>query len=446
MEDDPKDILSPLLTKPQIQKQIERLEKIVKEAEKRVDYTVANDEHIVRAIQCVERFLRRKRLVCYGGQAINALLPKARKFYDEKFSIPDYDFFSPDMKGDVDELIEEFKKDGFEDISKKLSVHDGTIKIYVNYIPVADCSEMSKEMFKTIQKRAHVVNGILYCDPDVLRMMMYLELSRPRGEVKRWKKVFERLTLLNNTYPLTACNDDIQLGPVSEEIRRLLLDYCLKRSLVMAGPEFIELMYYNKGTTLLQTLAKRGGPIIFFSDKPKIDAEDIRDILQNFQKTGGSKKKVVIEENTYPSDHLFNYVAVRRGNERIALIFQEDSCHSYTLLTIDGGTKLRVGTPDLLLHLYYTLMIFGKKEKWYFQNSLECLVKKLYKISEKARSYPTSFVPAFGLRCSGHQRGIATLLKLKAKRTEKIKMKGSNPKTNRNANAKTKTKNKTRRL
>ena len=119
-------------------------------------------------------------------------------------------------------------------------------------------------MFKIIQKRAHVVNGILYCDPDVLRMMMYLELSRPRGEVKRWKKVFERLTLLNNTYPLTACNDDIQLGPVSEEIRRLLLDYCLKRSLVMAGPEFIELMYYNKGTTLLQTLAKRGGPIIFF--------------------------------------------------------------------------------------------------------------------------------------------------------------------------------------
>ena len=87
-------------------------------------------------------------------------------------------------------------------------------------------------------------------------------------------------------------------------------------------------------------------------------------------------------------------------------------------------------------------MIFGKKEKWYFQNSLECLVKKLYKISEKARSYPTSFVPAFGLRCSGHQRGIATLLKLKAKRTEKIKMKGSNS----NTNTKTNTKNKTRRL
>jgi hypothetical protein len=78
---------------------------------------------------------------------------------------------------------------------------------------------------------------------------------------------------------------------------------------------------------------------------------------------------------------------------------------------------LRVGTPDLLLHLYYTLMIFGKKEKAYFQTSLECLIKKLYGISENARKHPTRFVPAFGLMCSGHQRGIATLLKLKAERT-----------------------------
>jgi hypothetical protein len=126
---------------------------------------------------------------------------------------------------------------------------------------------------------------------------------------------------------------------------------------------------------------------------------------------------------------------VRRGKERIALIFQEDSCHAYTILKVDGGTEMRVGTPDLLLHLYYTLMIFGKKEKGYFQNSLDCLVKKLYQISQNSRSHPTTFVPAFGLRCSGHQRGIATLLKLKAERTEKAKGKRN-----------TKSKRKTRRL
>ena len=202
--DDP-EILSPLLSKPQIQKQLDQLERVVKEAERRIDITVASDPSVAKAIQCVERFLRKKRRVCYGGQAINALLPEKRRFYDPQTTVPDYDFFSPSMEEDVAELIVDLEKDGFDDISKKLSMHEGTIKVYVNFIPVADCSEMNKEMFSILQKRAKSVDGILYCDPDFLRMMMYLELSRPRGEVSRWKKVFERLTLLNHEYPLDEC-------------------------------------------------------------------------------------------------------------------------------------------------------------------------------------------------------------------------------------------------
>jgi hypothetical protein len=194
----------------------------------------------------------------------------------------------------------------------------------------------------------------------------------------------------------------------------------------MAGPEFIELLESDKGVSSIDSLVKRGGPLIFLSDRPKLDGEDIRDILHNLH---GSRKRIEVEEVVSPSDHIFNYVSVRRGKERIALIFQEDSCHSYTILKLDGGAEMRVGTPDLLLHLYYTLSIFGKKEKGYFQNSLDCLVKKLYQISQNSRSHPTRFVPAFGLRCSGHQRGIATLLKLKAERTEKAK--GKHVKTKR---------------
>jgi hypothetical protein len=49
------------------------------------------------------------------------------------------------------------------------------------------------------------------------------------------------------------------------------------------------------------------------------------------------------------------------------------------------------------------------------------LVKKLYRISEEHRINPTAFVPAFGLRCSGHQKGIATLMKARAQRTNKVK-------------------------
>ena len=33
--------------------------------------------------------------MCYGGTAINNILPNYDKFYDTNFEIPDYDFFSP---------------------------------------------------------------------------------------------------------------------------------------------------------------------------------------------------------------------------------------------------------------------------------------------------------------------------------------------------------------
>ena len=76
--DDP-EIKSPLLSKPLVQKQIEQLEKVVMEAERRIDITVASDPNVTKAIDCVERFLRKKRRVCYGGAAINALLPEKRR-------------------------------------------------------------------------------------------------------------------------------------------------------------------------------------------------------------------------------------------------------------------------------------------------------------------------------------------------------------------------------
>jgi hypothetical protein len=41
------------------------------------------------------------------------------------------------------------------------------------------------------------IAGIHYASPDFLRMGMFLELSRPMGDVSRWEKVMKRLNLLN---------------------------------------------------------------------------------------------------------------------------------------------------------------------------------------------------------------------------------------------------------
>ena len=44
-------------------------------------------------IDIVESFLKTKKNICYGGTAINNILPKQDQFYDRNIEIPDYDFF-----------------------------------------------------------------------------------------------------------------------------------------------------------------------------------------------------------------------------------------------------------------------------------------------------------------------------------------------------------------
>jgi hypothetical protein len=429
MEEDAKNILTPLLSRPQIQKQFELLDAAVNAAQKRIDTTAASDPETIRAIRVVERFLRRKRRVCYGGQAINSLLPPKRRFYDEKTDLPDYDFFTPDSREDSNELVEDLQKEGFTDVSKKVGTHEGTMKVLVNFVPVADCSEIHPQIFSVIQKRARSVNGILYTDPDFLRMMMYLELSRPRGQVERWKKVYERLMLLNHEYPVSECDEPIRTsGVTSPAERKIALEFCQLHKRVLVGPEIIGFLEKGQMHTTMEALVNKGGPVLFMSDKPKVDAEDIRDIIQNSLRYSGKLKIIEIFAKT---DQLFNAVAVYQKREPLFLIFEESECHSYTTLRLEKGNEVRVGMPDLLLHLYYTLWLFGKKERAYFATGLDCLVKKLYHIAERSRNHPTSFLPAFGIRCSGRQRGIATLLKERAKRTEREKEQGKKSKTRR---------------
>ena len=108
-------------------------------------------------ITIVEEFLRKKKLVCYGGTAINALLPTDDQFYDPAVELPDYDFFSTTPMEHAKELADIYFKKGFTKIQAKSGVHAGTFKVYVNFIPVADITYLVPELFKTIKKKLLVL-------------------------------------------------------------------------------------------------------------------------------------------------------------------------------------------------------------------------------------------------------------------------------------------------
>ena len=124
--------------------------------------------------------------------------------------MPDYDFFTPDALNDTKELANIYYKAGFTDVEAKSGQHHGTYKVFVNYIPVADITQLDKSIYNALKKESIRVAGILYAPPNFLRMSMYLELSRPAGDTSRWEKVLKRLTLLNKNYPLKS----VQCGKV----------------------------------------------------------------------------------------------------------------------------------------------------------------------------------------------------------------------------------------
>ena len=77
--------------------------------------------------------------------AINAILPKSDQFYNRDIELPDFDFFSPNALEDTKELCDIYVKAGFIEVEGKPGIHQGTFKVFVNFIPVADITFLNKD-------------------------------------------------------------------------------------------------------------------------------------------------------------------------------------------------------------------------------------------------------------------------------------------------------------
>ena len=134
-----------------------------------------NNPEVIKIIQILEKYLRKKKLVCYGGTAINNILPQKYQFYDKSSEIPDYDFYSSNALDDSKELANIYHSNGYLQVEAKAGVHYGTYKVFVDYISIADITLLDNTIINNIKKEAIVVDGILYAPPNFLRMNMYLE-------------------------------------------------------------------------------------------------------------------------------------------------------------------------------------------------------------------------------------------------------------------------------
>lgn len=446
-------ISSGFFDKERFQKQLDIINQASELAQAKTDYVSAHDDNVIRAIDVVEEFLRKQHRLCYGGQAINAHLPAKYKFYDPDYSIPDYDFFTPNQHRDISVLVKMLKNAGFTEISAREGMHEGTIKIYVDYVPVADMTAIDPKLYKILSKREYRINGISYLDANTLRMLMYLELSRPRGEVSRWGKVFERLALFNEFVPVQQCNiaKDAFKGGLTTEQTKFTLDFIIQKKRIFAGGDLLsfygDAMRRKKQHT--HWILGSNKPILFFSNESDTDSKKIKEEFNVMLKAEKAEKAVTAHEGLTKTpitiktlsskgvDIIPSLKIVAQGNKALVIIIDQTACHAYFNVPLKAqGKIIRIASLDTLITLYFGL---GLLDSSYFDmGSMECLANKLVEISIKARKDIDKFpFPFISIKCAGHQTSLPSLIREKVRRITLKKKQLKNALTNQEADTAT---------
>ena len=394
------------------------LRQAVDTAEEKQGKLVANSPEIKRIIGIVENFIRKKQLICYGGTAINNILPKQDQFYNKDVEIPDYDFYSWNALSNAKELVDIFIQEGFVEVESKSGQHHGTYKVYVNFIPVADISYIPKELFNAIKKEAIRVAGILYAPPNLLRMGMYLELSRPDGDVSRWEKVLKRLTLLNTHYPLSAqeCSHiDFQRKMTTEnesktdEIYETVKNTLMDQGVVFFGGYTLSLYSQYMPQQLRKQLEKIPDFDVL-SEEPLITSQIVKERLGDI-----GVKNVKIIKRPAVGEIIAPHYEIRVGTaDVVAFIYEPLACHSYNIIK-QNGYEIKVATIDTMLSFFLAFLYANRP--YYDKNRILCMSKYLFEVQEKNRLEQKGLLKRFSINCMGHQE---TVEEMRAAKTEKF--------------------------
>jgi hypothetical protein len=382
-----------------------------------------NNPEVKKMLKIVEEFIIRKKLICYGGTAINNILPKYAQFYNRDIEIPDYDFFSPNALNDAIELADIYYKEGYAEVEAKAGVHYGTFKVFVNFIPIADITYLNKQIYDAVSKDSIQVAGIRYAPPNYLRMGMYLELSRPAGDVSRWEKVFKRLTLLNKYYPLIPegkCesvdfnkNFDIET-PENERSHMIVRDALIDNGVVFFGgySTYLFSKYMNQKQ---EQLVK------------KIPDFDV--IAEDYEKCALIVKERLHAENITNvklikhdaiGEIIPRHIEIMIGKHSMAYLYEPIACHSYNKITIDNRV-VNIATIETILSFYLSFIYADMPH--YDKNRLLCIANFIFEVERKNRLSQDGILKRFSINCSGKQKTLETMRADKAAKYKELQQK-----------------------
>jgi hypothetical protein len=369
---------------------MEDLERVVEQMTLENDKKAASNPITKQSLAIVHQFLKDHPVMCYGGTAINNLLPPEDRFYNPETTVPDYDFYSKTPQEHAMILANKLSAAGVTSVEVKPGMHLGTFKVFADYEGVADITHLDSDIFDVLWKEKVVVEGVHYVTPNFLRMSMYLELSRPRGDVSRWKKVYERLTLLNKRYPMVCPAGTPREEKEASEANRKKVETILKKYNVVLLGITASQIHEGKG-------AKWSAPITILAEPDTLAK------LTEGKKTETREGSEILPSHTDILDE---------DGDIFIRVHQTAACHSYH----EMANGIKVASVPTMLQFVFAYMYSGVGEDEI--THLMCVAQRLVDLANHKEKRRYALLTP--VDCLGTQETLIDMKKHKAELYEKL--------------------------
>lgn len=369
------------------------IEELANKAQNILDYEAASSPTIRRVLRVVKEFIQNNRVLCYGGTAINNLLPAKDRFYDPNYDIPDYDFYSETPQLHAMKLADIFHGMGFKSVEVKPGSHLLTYKVFVDYTGVADITFLEPPIFKLLWNENVVVDKIHYVTPNFLRMSMYLELSRPRGDVSRWTKVYKRLMLLNAVYPV-GCKKELEIknDELSDQSRDDIENLLRNKQVILLGLHATKLHSKSKTNTWQLPI-----DILVTPENFQSYTDMFADVFE--------KETTILEHPAY-AELLPKHADIIEKESGVLLVrvFETMACHSFHELS----NGIRVASIPTLLQFFFAFVYASAHYlEGFDEDRIICIAQRLLDLAHKSKG--RRFEILTPLECLGKQESLVDI-------------------------------------
>lgn len=179
----------------------------------------------------VIEFIKKKKRIIYGGFAQNHLIKIKNEndaFYRE-VDTPDIEFYSFEPIVDLIELCDFLKSKNLKYVEGTEGIHEGTYKIFVNFINYCDITYLPKNIYNGC--RTIINNDLIFAHPYFLYIDFYRVFTDPLTSYWRLDKSFNRFLKLIKHYPILKVeNNNILIQPTDSKILRFIRKHIIHDS------------------------------------------------------------------------------------------------------------------------------------------------------------------------------------------------------------------------